>query len=227
MAKKSASCPTPATRRKILVVDDHPVYRAGLISLIGQEPDLTVSGEANDAAQTLASLDRLQPDIILMDMSLPGRGGLELLKDVRTMYSTIPILIVSMHDETLYAERVVRAGARGYIMKQADPDKIIEAIRKVLSGGVYLSQRMASNILDGLSGFRGSASTPAVSKLTDREFEVLRMIGTGIDAHDIASQLHLSIKTVDTHRAHIREKLGVKNTTELIHFATRWVSEQP
>ncbi len=162
-----------------------------------------------------------------MDMSLPGRGGLELLKDVRTMYSTIPILIVSMHDETLYAERVVRAGARGYIMKQADPDKIIEAIRKVLSGGVYLSQRMASNILDGLSGFRGSASTPAVSKLTDREFEVLRMIGTGIDAHDIASQLHLSIKTVDTHRAHIREKLGVKNTTELIHFATRWVSEQP
>ncbi len=227
MAKKSASCPTPATRRKILVVDDHPVYRAGLISLIGQEPDLTVSGEANDAAQTLASLDRLQPDIILMDMSLPGRGGLELLKDVRTMYSTIPILIVSMHDETLYAERVVRAGARGYIMKQADPDKIIEAIRKVLSGGVYLSQRMASNILDGLSGFRGSASTPAVSKLTDREFEVLRMIGTGIDAHDIASQLHLSIKTVDTHRAHIREKLGVKNTTELIHFATRWVREQP
>ncbi len=227
MAKKSASCPTPATRRKILVVDDHPVYRAGLISLIGQEPDLTVSGVANDAAQTLASLDRLQPDIILMDMSLPGRGGLELLKDVRTMYSTIPILIVSMHDETLYAERVVRAGARGYIMKQADPDKIIEAIRKVLSGGVYLSQRMASNILDGLSGFRGSASTPAVSKLTDREFEVLRMIGTGIDAHDIASQLHLSIKTVDTHRAHIREKLGVKNTTELIHFATRWVSEQP
>jgi len=227
MAKKPAAKPAAKARQKVLVVDDHPVFRAGLIVLLGQEPDLTVCAESNDAAQTLTILERLTPDLILMDMSLPDKSGLELLKDVRAMHPDIPVLVLSMHDETLYAERVIRAGGRGYIMKQAGPDKIIEAIRQVLSGGVYVSQRMSSLILDSLSGFRGGNSQPSISKLTDREFEVLRLIGKGIDAHEVATQLHLSIKTVDTHRAHIREKLGIKNATELVHFATRWVSEQP
>lgn len=190
------------------------------------EPDLIVCGEAENAAQAMAAIERLQPDLVLMDMGLPDKSGLDLLKDVRVIHPDLPVLIISMHDETLYAERVLRAGGRGYIMKQAGPDKIIEAIRKALNGGIYVSERTSALILDNITGIRAKDTGASVGKLTDREFEVLRLIGHGREPHDIARQLHLSIKTVDTHRGHIKEKLGLKNGTELIHYAVRWVGEQ-
>ena len=171
------------------------------------------------------ALEKLHPDLVLLDMSLPGKGGLELLKDIRALSPQTPVLIISMHDETLYAERVIKAGGRGYIMKQEGPEKIVQAIRKVLSGSISVSERIAAQILDAMSGGKGGASS-SVSTLTDREFEVYRLLGQGKEPHEIARTLHLSIKTVDTHRAHIRQKLGLRNATELIHHATRWTAEQ-
>jgi len=192
---------------------------------VNLEAELTVCGEANDAAQAMQAVEKLHPDLVLLDMSLPGKGGLELLKDIRAIAPQMPVLIISMHDETLYAERVIKAGGRGYIMKQEGPEKIVQAVRKVLSGGISVSERIAAQILDAMSGGKSGTST-SVSTLTDREFEVYRLLGQGKEPHEIARTLHLSIKTVDTHRAHIRQKLGLRNATELIHHATRWTAEQ-
>jgi DNA-binding NarL/FixJ family response regulator len=226
MAKKSSVKPSHPPKSKVLIVDDHPVFRAGLSALVNLESDLCVCGEADDAAQAMKALDKFNPSLVLLDMSLPDKSGLELLKDIRVMHPEVPVLIISMHDEALYAERVLRAGGRGYIMKQSGPDKVIQAIRKVLSGGISVSDRISTQILDNLSTARSKATTAATSKLTDREFDVLRLIGQGKEPHDIAKHLHLSIKTVDTHRGHIKSKLGLKNGTELVHYATRWLGEQ-
>jgi len=224
MPKKQPPNDAPAKKR-VLIVDDHPIFRAGLTGLVNLETELTVCGEANDAKQAMQALEKLHPDLVLLDMSLPGKGGLELLKDIRAIAPQTPVLIISMHDETLYAERVIKAGGRGYIMKQEGPEKIVQAIRKVLSGSISVSERIAAQILDAMSGGKGGASS-SVSTLTDREFEVYRLLGQGKEPHEIARTLHLSIKTVDTHRAHIRQKLGLRNATELIHHATRWAAEQ-
>jgi DNA-binding NarL/FixJ family response regulator len=226
MAKKVVTKAITPEQKKVLVVDDHPVFRAGLIGLVNREPDLTVCGEADDAAQAFAAIERLQPDLVLMDMGLPDKSGLELLKDVRSAFPEQKVLIISMHDEALYAERVLRAGGRGYIMKQQGPDKMVESIRKVLQGGISVSDRISAQILDNLSASRSKTKAAPTAKLTDREFEVLRLIGQGREPHEIARHLHLSIKTVDTHRGHIKTKLGLKNGTELIHYATRWVGNQ-
>ena len=207
-------------------MDDHPVFRAGLTALVNLESDLVIGGEAHDAAQAMSAIESLRPDLVLMDMSLPGKSGLELLKDVRAMHPGLPVLIISMHDEAIYAERVLKAGGRGYIMKQAGPDKVIEAVRRVLGGRVFVSDSISAQILDAMSDSRGSSAGASTSKLTDREFEVLGLIGQGKEPNEIARLLHLSIKTVDTHRGHIKEKLGLRNGTELIHYATRWVVEQ-
>ena len=227
MPKKQPQNDTPAKRR-VLIVDDHPIFRAGLTGLVNLEGELTVCGEANDAAQAMQAVEKLHPDLVLLDMSLPGKGGLELLKDIRAIAPQTPVLIISMHDETLYAERVIKAGGRGYIMKQEGPEKIVQAVRKVLSGGISVSERIAAQILDAMSGGKSgkSGTSSSVSTLTDREFEVYRLLGQGKEPHEIARTLHLSIKTVDTHRAHIRQKLGLRNATELIHHATRWTAEQ-
>ena len=216
------SVPAPL-RRRLLIVDDHPVFRAGLASLIRLENDLEVCGEAGDAAEALNLIEHLRPDLVLIDMSLPGRSGLELLKDARSLLPSLRTLVISMHNEEVYAERVLRAGGRGYIMKQAGPEKIIAAIRRVLAGTVFVSDAMSTRILEGLSG---SAAASSVSTLTDREFEVFLLIGRAMDPQEIASTLHLSIKTVDTHRASIRRKLGLKTGTELIHRAIQWVGTQ-
>lgn len=217
----------PAARKSILIVDDHPVFRAGLIGLVGMEPDLVVAGEARDAAEALHAAAKLQPDLVLLDMSLPGKGGLELLKDLRAAHPRLPVLIISMHDETLYAERVIRAGGRGYIMKQEGPEKMVQAIRRVLAGGISVSERISTLILDALSGARsGDHGGASVSTLTDREFEIYRLLGQGKEPQEVARLLHLSIKTVDTHRGHIKSKLGLRNNTELVHHATRWATEQ-
>ena len=227
MPKKNPPNDTPAKKR-VLIVDDHPIFRAGLTGLVNLEAGLTVCGEANDAAQAMQAVEKLHPDLVLLDMSLPGKGGLELLKDIRAIAPQTPVLIISMHDETLYAERVIKAGGRGYIMKQEGPEKIVQAVRKVLSGGISVSERIAAQILDAMSGGKSgkSGTSSSVSTLTDREFEVYRLLGQGKEPHEIARTLHLSIKTVDTHRAHIRQKLGLRNGTELIHHATRWTAEQ-
>jgi DNA-binding NarL/FixJ family response regulator len=224
MPRKKPQNETPA-RRRVLIVDDHPIFRAGLTGLVNLEAELTVCGEAHDAAQAMQALEKLKPDLVLLDMSLPGKSGLELLKDIRALAPQMPVLIISMHDETLFAERVIRAGGRGYIMKQEGPEKIVQAIRRVLSGGISVSERISSQILDAMSGGQGGPAT-SVSTLTDREFEVYRLLGQGKEPHEIARNLHLSIKTVDTHRMHIRQKLGLRNATELIHHATRWTAEQ-
>jgi DNA-binding NarL/FixJ family response regulator len=215
---------TALPKKRVLIIDDHPVFRAGLAGLLSMEADLTVCAEAQDAVQAMHALEKLQPDLVLMDMSLPGKGGLELLKDFRALSPQTPVLMISMHDETLYAERVIRAGGRGYIMKQEGPERIIQGIRKVLAGGIFVSERIAALLLDALAGSKSGASP--ISTLSDREFEVYRLLGQGREPHEISQILHISIKTVDTHRMHIRQKLGLRNATELIHHATRWTAEQ-
>lgn len=222
MAKKASGPPA----KKVFIVDDHPVFRDGLVRIASAIPGLVVCGEAENARDAFDAISTLHPDIVLMDINLPGKSGLELLQDVHAMRPELPVLVISMHDEQLYAERVLRAGGRGFIMKQEGPDKMREAITKVLNGQVYASDRTAAAILDALSRPRSSASTSTIGKLTDRELEILRLTGQGKDNRAIAQELHISLKTVDTHRGHIKEKLGLKNGTELIHYAVRWVGEQ-
>ncbi|WP_395730601.1 response regulator [Prosthecobacter sp.] len=212
--------------KKVFIVDDHPVFRDGLVRIVAAIPGLVVCGEADNARDAFDAISNLKPDLVLMDINLPGKSGLELLQDVHAMRPELPVLMISMHDEQLYAERVLRAGGRGYIMKQEGPDKMREAITKILSGQVYASERTAAAILDALSRPHSSASTSTIGKLTDRELEILRLTGQGKDNRAIAQELHISLKTVDTHRGHIKEKLGLKNGTELIHYAVRWVGEQ-
>lgn len=225
MAPKNSNQAAPVKR--VAIVDDHPVFRAGLTGLVGMEPDLSVCGEAHDASQAMELISKTSPDLVMMDMSLPDKSGLEALKDVRAAYPLLPVLMISMHDETLYAERVIRAGGRGYIMKQEGPEKVILAIRKVLDGGISVSDRISALILDSLASSQTpKQGTASVTKLTDREFEVYRLIGQGKEPQEIARLLHLSVKTVDTHRSQIKRKLGVKNNTELVHHATRWTAEQ-
>ena len=223
MAKEG---PNLNDKKHVFIIDDHPVFREGLVGLVRREPGLAVCGEADNAPQALTALERSSPNLVLADISLPGKSGLELIKDILAIRPETAILVISMHDETLYAERVLRAGARGYIMKQEGPDKILQAIRHVLGGQIAVSPRMSVRLLDSLSGRRGKNNSP-ISRLTDREFEILQLIGRGKDSRDIARQLNLSTKTVDAHRGHLKEKLDLKNGTELICYAARWVETQP
>jgi len=218
--------PKPKEARRIFIVDDHPVFRDGLAGVIRQAQGLSICGEADNAQSALAAIERLKPELVLLDLSLPGRGGLELIKDLRAVRPETAVLVISMHDEALYAERVLRAGGQGYIMKQEGPERMLEAIRMVLAGQIYLSGKMSSRILGVLTG-RRTETAPAISQLTDRQLEILQLTGEGKDSHVIAKMLHLSFKTVDAHRAQIRERLGLKNYTELISYAARWVEAQP
>src|SRR5439155_7492971 len=217
--------PTQKQCKRIFIVDDHPIFREGLSNLIRRQADLSVCGEADDAVRALTAIEKAKPDLTLMDIDLPGRNGLEVIKDLQAACPDAVVLVISMHDETLYAERVLRAGARGYIMKQEGPGKMLQAIRQVLDGQIYLSGKMAGRILDAFSGHHTGASSP-ISQLTDRELEILQLVGQGKDSHAIAKQLNLSFKTVDAHRGHIKEKLDLRNHTELISYAARWVATQ-
>lgn len=217
--------PTPPKRKRIVIVDDHPVFRAGLVAVLAREPDLEICGEAESAAEAFDLIGRLDPDLVLSDISLPGKSGVDLIHDIRALSPDVPVLAISMHDERLYAERVLRAGGRGYVMKSEGPGRMLDAIRKVLAGNVAVSENIALAILDALSRPAAKDGATVIGKLSDREFEVLRLIGRGKDGSEIASALHLSLKTVDTHRAHIRRKLGLKSNTELIHYAVRWIGE--
>ena len=212
--------------KKILIVDDHPMMRNGLAQLINNDPEFKVTAEADNAGQALDLVARQTFDLALLDISLPDKNGLELIKDFRALRRTLPILVVSMHDEVIYAERVLRAGARGYIMKQEGGQKFLEAIRQVLSGQVFVSDHMSARILEIFSGHQTDKPGSPVQKLSDREFEVFQMIGQGTGTRTIAEHLHLSIKTVEVHRANIKEKLAIKTATDLVRYAVRWVDAQ-
>ena len=228
--KKSSAASGIATsapaRRRILLVDDHPFMRAGLAQLIDRQADLMVCGEAGNPSEAFQALAKDKPDLVLTDLTMPGRSGLEFVKDLRAADPTAAILVISMHDEVVYAERALRAGARGYIMKEAGGENLLTAIRQVLRGDVYVSPRMSARILDDLSARRPRGSTSPIEKLSDREFEIFQLIGQGKSTRDIAEQLHLSTKTVDVHRSHIKEKLELKDATSLIRHAVRWVETQ-
>jgi len=224
-AAVAAKKKTTISQKRILVVDDHPMMRQGLAQLINNEPDLTVCCEADNAGQALDLASNNKLDLVLADISLPGRNGLELIKDILALRPAMPILVVSMHDESLYAERVLRAGARGYIMKQEGGKKLMGAIRQVLSGQIYVSEKMSVKILEIFSGRRTGGGSP-IEKLTDREFEVFQLIGEGKGTREIADHLHLSVKTVEVHRANIKQKLDVKTATDLVRHAVRWAESQ-
>lgn len=228
MKSKARPSPTPGTpaRRRVLLVDDHPMMRAGLAHLIERQPDLTVGGEAANPSEALKALPAAAPDIVLADLTMPGRSGLEFVKDLLAVAPSLPILVVSMHDESVFAERALRAGARGYIMKEAGGEAVVAAIRQILRGEVYVSPAMSARILENLSGRKPRGSASPIEKLSDREFEIFQLIGQGKSTRDIAEQLHLSPKTVDVHRSHLKEKLELKDATSLIRYAVRWVETQ-
>lgn len=228
-APTAAQPPAPAAvppRQRILIVDDHPFMRAGLAQLILRQPDLTVCGEAGDPAAAVAALAKTGADLVLSDITMPGRSGLEFIKDLQATHPALPILVVSMHDEVIYAERALRAGARGYIMKEAGGENLLAAVRQVLGGQVYVSPKMSAKILGNLSGRRPRGSSSPIEQLSDREFEVFQLIGQGKSTRDIAAQFHLSTKTVDVHRGHIKAKLGLNDVTSLVRHAVRWVETQ-
>lgn len=213
-------------KKRILIVDDHPMMRQGLAQLIDNESDLSVCGEADTARQALTAISTQKPDLVLADISLPDKNGLELIKDLQAMHPGLPVLVVSMHDESLYAERVLRAGGRGYIMKQEGGKKLMEAIRQILSGQIYVSEKMSAKILEIFSGRRSQASGSPLEQLSDREFEVFQLVGEGKTTREVADHLHLSVKTVEVHRANIRRKLKLASGTDVVHQAIRWVESQ-
>jgi DNA-binding NarL/FixJ family response regulator len=208
------------------MVDDHPITRYGLTQLINREADLEVCGDVENALQALTAMKAARPDLVLADISMPGKSGLELLKDMQAQYPEIPVLVMSMHDETIYAERVLHAGGRGYIMKNEGGERILEAIRQVLQGQVYVSKRMSAALLDLLTRPHSDARAAMPSVLSDREFEVFQLIGQGLSAQEIGQRLHLSVKTVATHRQHIRQKLKLRSGPDLIRQAVRWAAAQ-
>jgi len=213
----------PQTRKcRILLVDDHPIVRQGLALLIDRESDLSVCGEADGAYSAFHCITTLRPDLVVLDISLSGPDGLEILKEIRLKTSSLPVLILSMHDESIYAERAIRAGANGYIMKQEATEKVLVAIRRILLGEVYLSDRLTSTMLQQY--VRGNApvkKSPLVN-LSDRELEVFRLIGEGRGTRQIADELHLSVKTIESYQAHIKEKLALRNARELVQHAIEW-----
>jgi DNA-binding NarL/FixJ family response regulator len=213
-------------KKKILIVDDHPIVRRGLAELVNQEAGLVVSGQAEDAHQAMEAIRAQEPDMVIVDISLKETSGLELIKDIKTRHPGLPVLTLSMHDESLYAERALRAGARGYIMKQQATEELIMAIRKVLDGHVYVSDTVAAKMVRKLVGRGPDVGASAIDRLSDRELEVFRLIGEGHGTRQIAEKLHLSVKTIETYRAHIKEKLNLADSAELLQHAIQWVKSQ-
>jgi DNA-binding NarL/FixJ family response regulator len=224
--RTSKSKRTAKARRRVLILDDHPITRYGLTQLINHEPDLLVCGEAASAPEALAAIKPAQPDVVLADISMPGRSGLEFIKDMQAQYPEVPVLVMSMHDESIYAERVLRAGGRGYIMKNEGGERLLEAMRRVLGGQICVSQNVSAAVLEVLTrrGTSAGEATPRV--LSDREFEVFQLIGQELSTQQIGRRLNLSVKTVGTHRQHIKEKLKARTAPELIKQAVRWAAAE-
>jgi len=207
---------------RVLLIDDHPIVRQGLALLVDREPDLCVCGEAEGAHTAFQAIATLRPDIVVLDISLAGPDGLDVLKEIRIKSGSLPVLILSMHDESIYAERALRAGANGYIMKQEATEKVLVAIRRILRGEVYLSDRLTNAMLRQFARRTSSPSGSPLISLTDRELEIFRLIGDGHGTRQIADELHLSVKTIDSPQAHIKEKLALKSARELVQHAMEW-----
>jgi len=208
--------------KRVVLIDDHPIMRHGLAQLVRTEAGLDVCGEAGSAREGLEVVGRLKPDLAIIDLTLPDKNGLELVKDIRAMHPATQCLVLSMHDEALYGERSLRAGARGYVMKEEAADHLISAIQKVLGGGLYVSETLNARMLEQVAG-SSRARTTGMDSLTDRELEILELIGKGVATKNIATQLSISARTVEAHRAHIKEKLGVTDGAALVRHAVQWV----
>ena len=214
-------------KRRVLIIDDHLVVRQGLKHLINREEDLITCGDAGDAREGLDAIRLLSPDIVLVDISLPGMNGVEFIKNSKACHPALPIVVFSMHEESLYAERVLRAGALGYVMKKADSEELITALRKALQGEIYTSGAVGGALLQRLLGKQSPKREFSVSRLSDRELEVFELIGNGKTTREIAASLNLSVKTVDTHRMHVKEKLGIRSSIELVQHAVHHVENRP
>jgi DNA-binding NarL/FixJ family response regulator len=213
-------------RKRVLIVDDHPIVRQGLGQMLRQEPELDVCGEAEDVLTAIEALEATHPDLVIVDVSLKGGSGIALVKRIRTGHAKLPILVLSMHDEALYAERALRSGANGYIMKQESPEKVLAAIRRVLMGDIYLSERTASYMVHKYIGVEPRDKGSSLGQLSDRELEIFQMIGHGQTTRQIAGKLHVSIKTVESHRARIKGKMKLKNAADLMQHAIKWVQSE-
>jgi DNA-binding NarL/FixJ family response regulator len=214
-------------KHRLFLVDDHPVTREGLARLVNQQPDLTVCGEAGTASKAVQEIEKSKPDLVVIDVSLTkGPSGLELIKDLAVRHARLPVLTFSTHDELLYAERALRAGARGYVMKQEPTDRIMQAIRTVLDGKIYLSKAMNDRLLHKLIKPHSAPVNSDIEKLSDRELEVFRLLGQGLGTRGIAKELHLSVSTVESHRARIKEKLHLDSAPALVRHAVEWVHSQ-
>lgn len=211
---------------KILLVDDHPLMRKGLALTLDAETDLRVVGQAEDAETALQMVDELEPDIVVVDISLPGMSGLELIKHLTAVDPDVKTLVVSRHDEVLYAERAIRAGAKGYIMKLVAGDVIVKAVRRILNGGIYVSEEINERLLMGMASGRSSLSQSPLDLLSDRELEVFESIGRGLATREIAERLHLSVKTVESYRARIKTKLNLQTASEVMQHAVQWVENE-
>ena len=212
--------------KRIIVVDDHPMSREGIVRWIRSTPDLEVCGEAETAAQAFDAVVLTKPDLVLTDITLPGKSGLELIKDIRAVAPALPILVISMHDERIYTERVLRAGAQGYVTKEVGGDTLILAIRRILAGKIYVSQEMSQQILQTFSGGKPAAPGSGIGQLTDREFEIFQLVGQGLLTCQVARRLHISVKTVQAHRANIKAKLNIRTTPKLISYAASWIAHE-
>jgi DNA-binding NarL/FixJ family response regulator len=210
------------TNTRVLIVEDHEIMRQGLSTLVEQEEDLCVCGEAEDASAALEAAEQLEPDVIVLDLSLRDSNGLDLIKDLRLRKPDLPIIVLTMHDESFYAERALRSGARGYVTKSEASSRIIEGIREVLSGGVYVSEKMASRMVRKMVTGGSMGQGYPIDTLTDREFEIFEMIGRGLPVREIAKRLHLSVRTVEAHRDHMRKKLNLESANDLLRYATQW-----
>ncbi|HEX7070317.1 MAG TPA: response regulator transcription factor [Rhodothermales bacterium] len=211
--------------KKILLVDDHPLMRKGLALTLETEVDLTVAAQAASAEEALSLMDKTEPDLAVVDVSLPGMSGLELIKHLRAMKPDLAVLVVSRHDESLYAERAIRAGARGYLMKMEAADVIVKAVRHILNGGIYVSEEIKERLLLGMMAGKDVSQSP-LEVLSDRELEVFELTGRGLGTREIAERLHLSVKTVESYRARIKNKLSLSTAPELIQHAVQWVESE-
>jgi len=218
--------PADQRRRRVFIVDDHPVTRRGLADMINHELDLIVCGEADAAAPALEAIKTLKPDLVIVDIGLPGKTGLALVNDLHLCSPRAYVLVLSMHDEKLYAERVLRAGGHGYIMKSEGGEKVLQAIRHVLDGKTFVSGTVSSRIVDAFVGRRRDDDEPTLSQLTDREFEIFQLIGQGLPTAEIGHRLRLSPKTVHSHRLHIKDKLELHSLPELVRYAVLWVAAE-
>jgi DNA-binding NarL/FixJ family response regulator len=220
---ENPQCEPPEAKR-IVIVDDHPLFRKGLEEMIHSDGSFAVCGEAGNTSEAMEVIRKQHPDMAIVDISLPGANGIELIKNIRAECPRLPILVLSMHDESLYAMRAMRAGAEGYVMKHEAMANVIHAIREVFNGRPYLSPAMAAQVITKFAHREGEGEVDAVERLSDRELEILELIGKGKDVRQIAKLLHLSPKTVETHRSHIKDKLDLKNSREVARFALQWLN---